>query len=212
MPGRRLRVGVVAAALVVTLVGVPWLADPAAVGRAMDAQRTDFLGPLNPLWPFGVPVRLLSGSYLDTARVVPWGVGRAGAAVLLLAVAALLGGGWYASLRRRRVTLSPLCVLALLAALRCICDTAGQEYYWLALLIGVAGWEAIEARLLVATLGVTVAVPVLYGALGQLPSNLIYLVAILAEAALIAYLGRQGTRPTPEAEQVPVTTADVSIA
>lgn len=211
VPGRRLRVGVVAAVLVVILVGLPWLADPAAVGRAMDAQRTNFLGPLHPLWPFGVPVRLLSGGYLDTARVIPWGISRTGVAALVLAVAALLGGAWYASIRRRRMSVSPLCVLALLAALRCICDTAGQEYYWLAPLIAVAGWEAVEARLPVASLGVISAVWVLYSALGHVSSNLLYVVAMLAEAALITYLARQGTGVSTQAGDVTVATG-VSVA
>jgi hypothetical protein len=192
--GRRIRAGLVAAGLVVVLVGLPWLADPSAVGRAVDAQRTDFLGPLSPLWPFGGPIRMLGGGYLDTARFIPGGLGRTGAAALVLAVAALLGGVWYASLLRRRMRLSPLCLLAALAALRCIGDTAGQEYYWLTPLIAIAGWEAIEARPPVATLGVTSAVWVLYSAVGHLPSNLLYVSAIVAEAALITYLGRQGAR------------------
>ena len=211
LPGRRLRVGILAAAITAILVGLPWLADPAAVSRAMNAQRTHYLGPLNPLWPSGIPVRMLGGGYLDTARLIPWGLGRTGAAALIVAVAALLGGVWYAGLRRRRLKLSPLCLLALLAVLRCICDTAGQEYYWLAPLIAVAGWEAIEARPPVATLGVISAVWVLYGAVGDLPSTLVYFAAILAQAALVTYLVRHGARQAPDAIDM-MFAPDVSVA
>jgi hypothetical protein len=146
LPHRRLEVAGIAAGLAMLLVGLPWLADPAAAGRALHAQRTNYLGPLSPMWPVAIPIRMLRGGYVPAARMIPWGLMRTGAAALQLGVAVLAGGAWYLSLRLRGLRCNPLCLLAMLAAVRCICDTAGQEYYWLALLIPVAAWECLENR------------------------------------------------------------------
>jgi hypothetical protein len=196
LPRRRLEAGVIAGGLVMLLVGLPWLLDPAAADRALHAQRTDYLGPLSPMWPVAVPIRTLSGGYVPAARTIPWGLERTGAGALQLGVAALLGIPWFVRLRHRGQRLDPICLLALLAAARCICDTAGQEYYWLAPLIAVAAWECVENRVPFGTLGVATAVWVLYSAMGHVSSTVVYLLALLAEVGLVLYLARQASRAT----------------
>lgn len=195
LPRRRLEVVAIAAALVMVLVGLPWLVDPSAMGRALHAQRTDSLGPLSPLWPVATPIRMLGGGDVPAARTIPWGLMRTGAASLELAAAALAGGAWYAGLRRRGLRCNPLCLLAMLAAVRCVCDTAGQEYYWLALLVPVAAWECLESRVPVATVAVTLTVWLAYDAIGHVSSTLVYGLAALAEVGLMVFLARQGTAP-----------------
>jgi hypothetical protein len=192
LPHRRLEVAGIAAGLAMLLVGLPWLADPAAAGRALHAQRTNYLGPLSPMWPVAIPIRTLRGGYVPAARMIPWGLMRTGAAALQLGAAVLAGGAWYLSLRLRGLRCNPLCLLAMLAAVRCICDTAGQEYYWLALLIPVAAWECLENRPPIGAFLVVIAVWSLYAAVANVSSTILYGLAVLTEAALLVFLARRG--------------------
>jgi hypothetical protein len=203
--GKRLEVSTISTGLVLVLVGLPWLADPGAVDRAIHAQTTAYLGPLSPLWPLAEPIRLIGGGYVKAARTIPWGLARSGALALQAAIALMFGGIWYVTVRRKGAACNPMCLLALVAAIRCICDTASLEYYWLALLIPVAAWECVEARLPVATLGVSTIIWALFHAMGHLSSTVVYLAATAFELALIIYLGREGTRPRNKAEELSLT-------
>jgi hypothetical protein len=80
----------------------------------------------------------------------------------------------------------------MLAAVRCICDTAGQEYYWLALLIPVAAWECLENRPPIGAFLVVIAVWSLYAAVANVSSTILYGLAVLTEAALLVFLARRG--------------------
>jgi hypothetical protein len=164
-----------------------------------------YLGPLNPLWPFGTPIPTLGGGYVAAGRVIPWGWSRSAASLTLLALAAAIGIAWYLRLRRRGVTCSPICLLALLGALPCICDTVNQRYYWLSLLMPLAAWESLESRVPAAVVFVSLLVWAASGAMGHIASNFIYAGTMVAEAILIIYIARHGTRPTPTIE--PATAA-----
>jgi hypothetical protein len=200
LPGRRREVGAIAAALVVLLSGIVWLGDPAAFEQALHAERAMFLSPVSLLWPIATPVHLAGGGYLKVARPIPWGLTRTGASSAQLAAAAVLGGAWYLRVRRRGASCNPICLLALLGAMRCICDTQALPYYWLAMLIPVATWESTENRVPVATLCLSLMVWVLFGAMGHVPSNLVYAASVAAEAGLIVYLARQAVAPNRGAE------------
>lgn len=192
LPGRRREVGAIAAGLALLLTCIAWLGNPAAFERALHVERTSpYLSPLSPLWPVGGRLRMFGGGYVKAARELPWGLSRSSASGLLTAITAVLGGVWYVRLRRRGGTCKPLCLLAILGALVCICDTNNEPYYWLALLIPVATWESTENRIPIATFAVSLLVWMLSNALGQASSTLIFLTALTAEAVLIAYLARQ---------------------
>ena len=201
LPGRRREVAAIVTALVVLLVGSAWLGNPAAFERALQVERNAmYMGPLSPLWPFGTPIPMLGGGYVAAGRVIPWGWGRSAASLMLLAVAAVIGVAWYLRLRRRGVTCNPICLLALLGALPCICDTVNQRYYWLAFLMPLATWECVESRVPAAVVFVSLLVWAAFGAMGHVASNFIYVGAIVAEAALMIYVARHGTRPTRTTE------------
>jgi hypothetical protein len=196
LPGKRRSVAVISGGLVLLLVGLPWLGDPAAVDRAVHAQTTAFLSPLSPLWPLADPIRFFGGGYVRAARSIPWGLQRSGALAIQLIIALALGSVWYLRLRHKGVICNPICLLVLLSAVRCICDTAALEYYWLALLIPVAAWECLENRLPVMTFGVSLIVWALFHTMGHLPSTLVYVTAVVGEVALVVYMAREGAHPS----------------
>jgi hypothetical protein len=201
LPGRRLDVGAITTALVALLVGAVIAADPAAFARAEHAVASIYLGPLAPLWPVGTPIRTLHGGYVEAARTLPLGLTRTDASFLQTLVAGALGGVWYMHLRRKGLTCEPIRLLAVLGALRCICDTGDIEYYWVAMLLPVAAWEATEDRFPLATLSASIMVWAVFDGLNHVPSTLIYLAALAAETTLIAYLARGGRRITPNLER-----------
>jgi hypothetical protein len=200
LPGRRWEAGAITAGLVVLLVGVPWLGDPAAFDRAQHAARDVYLSALSPLWPTATPIHVLGGVSVPVRRA-PWGLGRLGASSIQFAVAAILGGVW--CLRRRRTGLrcDPICMLALLGALRCICDPVDEQYYWLATLIPIAAWETTEMRVPVLTLLVSITVWALFSGMSHTSSTFIYLASLTAQAALVMYLARQTVGRAGKAER-----------
>jgi hypothetical protein len=195
LPGRRRKVAAIVGLFVVVLVGLPWLADPAAFERALDVERgARYLSPLSPLWPVGVPISLIGGGYVAAGRALPWGLTRSSASLGLLVVAGLIAVVWYLRLRRRGAVFNPIGLLALLGALPCVCDTVDQRYYWLSLLLPLAAWEGTENRLPIGTVFVSLLVGAAYGAMGHVPSNLIYAGTLVAEAGVIGYVARYTAR------------------
>ena len=188
--GRRLEAALITVALMFLLDGVVALADLAAFEQSSRAVGTKYLSSLSPLWPLATPIRLLGGGYVAAARVAPWGMTRTQQIAVQLSVIASVAGVWFLRVRRSGGRCEALRLLALLAAVRCICDPVNQQYYWTALLIPVATWESLEIRLPTLTILLSAIVWLLYDTIGHIPATLTYLAAITAYLALIAYLAR----------------------
>jgi hypothetical protein len=102
--------------------------------------------------------------------------------------------GWLLRARRRGATADPLALLALLGVLRCVVDSTHLEYYWIAALIPLAGWEAIENRAPIVTALTSLGLGLLYAAAGHVPSGELYLVSLAGKLILVAYLAQRAMR------------------
>lgn len=190
LPKQRRDVCLIAAAVLVVLQGVPWLADPAAVNRALHVEGTTRLViPLSLIWPLTSPVGF--------AGQMPLHLDRAEATLLVMAPAALLGSWWFAAARRRGASCNPLALLALLGVLRCVCDSTHELYYYISVLVPLAAWEALESRPPVVSALTVLIVPLLFDGLGRLPSYLLYFGSTLSELSLVMYLARRALVPAP---------------
>lgn len=188
LPDRRREVCLISGAVLFLLQGVPWLADPAALERALHAEGTTTLViPLSLIWPLT--------SSVGAAGRMPLGMDRTEATLLILLVAAIPVGWWYLGARRRGEKCNPLALLALLGALRCVCDATHELYYYISLLVPLAAWEAFENRVPVATMLTVLIVPELFKELGRLPSPLLYFVSTAGELLLVVYLARRAMVP-----------------
>jgi hypothetical protein len=146
VPGERVRIAVIAGGLAAVLSAAAPLADPAAAIRAIHGEGSTHRGSVfSLLWPVSSAVHLSSG-VLAPARSLPLGMTRGTASLLAIAVALpLLALRWNRA-RRRGDTCDPLALLALFGILRCACDSTHLEYYYLAALIPLAAWEAVNLR------------------------------------------------------------------
>ncbi len=143
LPGRRVRTAAIAGAIAFPLCAVAPLADPGAFARALHGEgSTNLINPFSLWWPLSESFHLPSGQ-IAPARLLPFGLSRAQSPglVLLLALPALAMA--YARARHRRTACDPLALLALLAVVRCLCDSTHLEYYYLSILIPLAAWEVV---------------------------------------------------------------------
>ena len=88
-----------------------------------------------------------------------------------------------------------MALLALLGILRCVCDSTHELYYYIAVLIPLAAWEAQENRLPAATMMTYLIVTYLFAGLGRAPSYLLYFASTAGELLLVVYLARRAMTP-----------------
>lgn len=200
LPQQRREVCVISGAVLFLLMGIPWLADPAAFMRALDAEGTTrFVLPLSLIWPLTYSVRVPGG--VAIAHLMPFHLDRIDATLLMMIPAAVVGGWWYLGERRRGASCNPLAMLALLGALRCVCDSTHELYYYISVLMPLAAWEAFENRLPVGTMLTVLIVPYMFDGIGHVPADLLYLTSTAGELLLVVYLARRAMVPAI-AEQV----------
>jgi hypothetical protein len=146
LPARRLVAAALAAAVAAPAVGLLPLLNPSAFVRAnrwVDGIHT--ANPLSVWWP-------IAGRHLGAgdapAHLLPLSLTRGTAAVIVLALACV--GIWaYARRHARDGRLPQVDGLALLAALglvRCLADPLPDNYYYVAVVIPLALWEAGTLR------------------------------------------------------------------
>ncbi len=186
--GKRLEAAAIVLGLVALLCGLVFAGNPTAFAQGMHAETIRYLRPVSPLWPFASGIRQPGGGVLPSVRTLPWGLTRSQAVFVQLAVGGTLAVPWLLRVRSRLGRLNPLLLLALLGALRCICDTVDWSYYWLALVFPVAAWEATTNRAPVLTLTVSTCVWALFSAMGQASASLVFAAAMVGEAAIVVYL------------------------
>jgi hypothetical protein len=190
LPHRRREVCLLAGGLTILLAGIVWAADPAAFMHALHGEgATTFITPLSLTWPVSPPLRLVDGQ-ASIAHVMPFGLTRFSLTLLTVAGVAGLAAAWYLRGRRRgRATLHPLALLALLGVLRCVCDSTHELYYYVSALVPLAGWEAFESRLPLATALVSLTVPLLFTEMGHVPAYSLYLASTAGGLVLVVFLG-----------------------
>jgi len=142
LPGRRVGVAVKAGAIALALTATMPLIDPAAFARADSVVGgITSADPFSLWWPFSPAAHATSAG---TAHLIPLGLTRSTAAALgLIGVLAAL---WLYGLRRRPRGMDAVALLALLELARCITDPDPLQYNFVALVIPLAAWEAVELR------------------------------------------------------------------
>ncbi len=206
LPGRRWITAVKAGALALALSATLPLADPAAFARADSAVgSTGLTNPFSLWWPLGSPVPApVHTAFVPTAHLLPYGLTRSSAAGLAIVI--VFFALWVFRARRtdRSGRIDPLALLALCGLVRCVTDPDPLQYYFVALLIPMASWEAVAlGRLPLATALAMGSVALLYrGSVALNPGSGAYLkptvVSILSVAwslALGCYLARRALRP-----------------
>jgi hypothetical protein len=196
----RVRAMVVAGGTAALLCGLPAVVDPSAfhrAGAAMSGSRgvTAFSG----WWLIGLrPAAMRAGSPL--AGLLPFHLTRGillPFAILTASVVVALA----ARVRRRnrergtrqRRQLDPFAVLCLLAVVRCIADPVPLEYYFLAVLVPLAVWEAgVLHRVPVAALLTMLAVDVSFGSGTHLSATSLNLLILAWSLGLAVYLTARG--------------------
>ncbi len=191
LPGRRVFAAVLAGAIAIVLAGAAPLADPAAFARALHGEgHTNLVNPLSLWWPFSSSFHLPTGQLAD-ARMLPLGLSRAQASVLALMLVAPLAIAGCARGVRRGESFDPLALLTLFALLRCACDSTHLAYYYFALLVPLATWEAVSLeRLPLMAVTVTVAVALIPHALRAGSPTAVWVVSSVGTLALIGYVSR----------------------
>jgi hypothetical protein len=143
LPERRWRSAAVAGAVGLLLTASLPLADPAAFARA--SNWVGGLRDVNPSslwWALSKPIAMLPGGFTD-ARILPLGLTRSTASMVDLAIVGLGAAVIWARTRRHRRTCDALALLALLGLVRCAGDPVTLGYYYVALLVPLAAWEAV---------------------------------------------------------------------
>ena len=191
LPGRRVFAAVLAGAIALVLAGAAPLADPAAFARALHGEgNTNLVNPLSVWWPFSSSFHLPTGQLAD-ARMLPLGLSRAQSSLLaLMLVAPLVIAGCARGVRRGEL-LDPLALLTLFALLRCACDSTHLSYYYFALLVPLATWEAVSlGRLPWMAVTVTVAVYLIPDAARTGNPTAVWVASTAGTLALIVYISR----------------------
>jgi hypothetical protein len=205
LPGRRRATAAKAGALAVALSAALPLANPAAFSRADSVVGgINFTDPFSLWWPVGPPIPAPPhAAFAPIAHLLPFSLTRsvAAAAGLIIVLAAL----WlYWSTRGdRHVRIDPLALLALCGLARCVTDPDPLQYNFVAVLIPLATWEAVElGRLpLVSALAMGSAA-LLYrglvaldaGAVADLTPAVVSALSIAGSLALGCYLARRALR------------------
>ncbi|MEA2159122.1 MAG: hypothetical protein QOD66_1502 [Solirubrobacteraceae bacterium] len=147
LPEHRLATMVKAGVLALALSATLPLADPAAFASADSVVGgIGFADPYSLWWPVGPSLAIPAhAAFAPTAHLLPFGLTRSVAAAFGLVIA--LGAVWvYWSRGGRSSRLEPLALLALCGLVRCVTDPDPLQYNFVALLIPLAAWEAVELR------------------------------------------------------------------
>jgi hypothetical protein len=146
LPDRRMATAVKAGALALALSATLPLADPSAFGAAGSAVGgIGFTDPFSLWWPAGPPFDIPAhAAFAPTAHLLPFGIPRSFAAAFGLVLA--FGGLWLYRSRSgdRTRQLNPLALLAFCGLARCLTDPDPLQYNYVALLVPLAAWEALE--------------------------------------------------------------------
>ncbi len=197
LPGKRREAILAAGGAAFLFAGLVWLADPAAWLRALHGEgAARFVSPLSLVWLFSAKL-YLPHHQVTPARAMPLQFTRTDVTLLATCIAGLITAVWYRRALRQGNTFNPLAMLALLGALRCACDSTHEMYYYVAILIPVAAWEATENRPPVVTVLVSLVVTALYGVVGHTSPSYIYLGSLTAEVLLALYLASYAMAPNP---------------
>lgn len=202
----RSRAGIAALATAVaapTLVLLPLL-NPGAYGHAGRVIGSlDYAYPFSIWWPMGARHLSMPGI---PAQLLPFSLSRTGAVAIVFALAGAMlcayarhtAGSW------RIPRVDGLALLCLLALLRCLADPAPLPYYFVALAIPLALWEAgIRRRVPVLAIIVSIVVEAAphdvvaanNGSHGTLVVMILNALWLAAWAALAVYLARSAIRP-----------------
>lgn len=199
LPERRREVIFAAGVSGFLFAGVAWLADPAALLRALHGEgAARFINPLSLPWLFSSKL-YLPHHQVTPARVMPLGLRRTDVTLVAICIAGFFTAFWYRRSCRQGKSIHPLAMLALLGALRCVCDSTHEMYYYAAALIPVAAWEATANRPPAVTILISLVVPGLYGLIGQISPYYIYFGSLAAELLLVLYLASAAMVPNPTA-------------
>ncbi len=223
LPERRIATGAKAGALALALSATLPLLDPAAFAQADSAVGgMGFTDPFSLWWPVGPALSIPAhAAFAPTAHLLPFGITRSVAAAFGLAIA--FGAIWLYWSRSgdRARRLDPLALLAFCGLARCLTDPDPLQYNFVALLIPLAAWEAVELdRLPIVTalaMGVLALVArgseALHAGDGvHLTPPLISAISVAGGLLLACYLARRVARPgAPHAlaHLTPITPAAV---
>lgn len=204
LPRSRAAVAAVAAALAAPTMSLLPLLDPGAYGHAGRVIGSlDYAYPFSIWWPMGARHLSMPGI---PAQLLPFSLSRTGAVaiVFVLAGAMLCAYARHAAGGRRIPRVDGLALLCLLALLRCLADPAPLPYYFVALTIPLALWEAgIRRRIPVLAIVVSIVVDaapvdvvaVNNGPHGAAVVTILNAVWLAAWATLAVYLARNAVRP-----------------
>ncbi|MDQ6834982.1 MAG: hypothetical protein M3016_02235 [Actinomycetota bacterium] len=204
LPDRRCAIAAKAGALALALSAALPLAGPAAFTRADSiVGGLTFTDPFSLWWPLGSPIPApLHAAFVPSAHLLP-GITRSAAAGFGLV--AVLGAMWLYRSRRggREARIDPLALLALCGLARCVTDPDPLQYNFVALLIPLATWEAVElgrlpllTTLVMGSIGLLVrgSVALNAGASADLTPTAVSLLSIGGSLTLGAYLSRRALR------------------
>ncbi len=189
LPARRLAVCAKACALALALSAALPLADPGAFAQASSSVGgVHFTNPLSLWWPLGSRLAPVHDTTLvPSVHELPLGLTRATAGALAMAV--VLCGLWMYGRHRRGRGIDALALLALVGLARAVTDPDPLQYYFLALLIPLAVWEAVRlGRLPVLTALACAWVAVLARASAHVSHGLLNGFSIAGALALGCYL------------------------
>jgi hypothetical protein len=146
LPDRRIGTVAKAGALALALSATLPLIDPGAFAQADSAVGgIGFTDPFSLWWPVGPALTIPAhAAFAPTAHLLPFGITRSVAAAFGLTAA--FGAMWLYWSRSgdRARRLDPLALLAFCGLVRCLTDPDPLQYNFVALLIPLAAWEAVE--------------------------------------------------------------------
>jgi hypothetical protein len=190
MPRARVRTVVIAAATAAAMILPLALLNSAAFARAAHAVGNNHLtNAFSAWWPLGSSLPPHPGLALAPVRMLPLGLTRSVASflpiALALAASALLVLRSHRPLRADRA----LALLALLALVRCLVDPLPLEYYFVSLVIALAGFEIVARHRLPLLTGVSIAAASVSFSPGlPISSAALSALSLLGWSALAAYL------------------------
>jgi hypothetical protein len=135
----RVRFALTAGAVALMMLAPAPLLNPGAFATASrSVGSTHFANAFSIWWPFGTD---LGKGGLASVRILPLGLSRSDASLLLL-TAVIVASAAARACRR----IDGLALLALLALIRCAADPLPIEYYYVPLIVALAGWETVSLR------------------------------------------------------------------